>query len=154
MTDGAFYQQNALDPAGFSQSGVDLDAIYGLTERQRVLIVDDDPDTVQLLKQIISRAGFDVISAMSCQEAVRKCADFPPQMILLDLMLPKLDGLSVLRRLRSGVPERLRDAVYFGEGIASRLATPGSAGAQPPGANRGSADEGGGLWSLHQHGRM
>ncbi len=104
MVDGAVIQRSTLDPGGYPQGGIDLDAIYGSNDRKRVLIIDDDPDTVSLLKQIISRAGFDVISALNCQEAVRKCTEFPPQMILLDLMLPDIDGwrtYDYLRRVTS-----------------------------------------------------
>ena len=100
MVEGAVFQRGGLEPGGYPQGGIDLDAIYGSNERQRVLIVDDDPDTVSLLKQIISRAGFDVISALGCQEAVRKCTEFPPQMILLDLMLPEIDGWQTYDYLR------------------------------------------------------
>ncbi len=81
-------------------NGVDLDALFDMPDRQRVLIVDDEPDTVYLLKQILLSAGFNVIGAMDCKEALRKAAEIPPDIILLDLMMPDVDGWETFRQLR------------------------------------------------------
>lgn len=80
--------------------GVDLDAIYMRPQRQRILIVDDDPDTIQLLKEILRNEGFDVYGALSRDEALQKSAEMPPNLVLLDLMMPDFDGWNTYDHLR------------------------------------------------------
>jgi len=79
-------------------TGIDLDEIDA--ERQRVLVVEDEPDTVFLLKQILRIAGFNVMSASSGQEALKKVVDHQPDLVLLDLMMPEMDGWEALTHLR------------------------------------------------------
>lgn len=81
------------------QTGIDLDEMYS-PDRQRVLVVEDDPDTVFLLKQIFRMAGYDVFSAMSGREALKKCAELSPVLIVLDLMMPDMDGWETFQYLR------------------------------------------------------
>lgn len=85
--------------------GRDLDDQLSI-ERQRVLVVEDEPDTVQLLKSILRMAGFDVLSAVNGLEAVRKFQSLAPDLVLLDLMMPEMDGWETLEHLRklSDVP--------------------------------------------------
>jgi two-component system, OmpR family, KDP operon response regulator KdpE len=84
-----------------SEKGLDLDAYYQRPQRPRIMIVDDDPDTIQLLKEILRSEGFDVYGAMSRDEALRKSAEIPPNLILLDLMMPDYDGWDTFDHLRS-----------------------------------------------------
>lgn len=83
-----------------SETGFDLDALFGGPDRPKVLIIDDEPDTVTLLKEVIKTAGFDVSGALSCKEALEKTASFSPDVILLDLMMPDVDGWQTFERLR------------------------------------------------------
>jgi DNA-binding response OmpR family regulator len=78
--------------------GVDLDDRSAL-ERQRVMVVEDDPDTLFLLKQILRIAGFNVIGAQNGKEALQKIVEHTPDLILLDLMMPEMDGWSTLEHL-------------------------------------------------------
>ena len=55
--------------------GVDLDTLNGKESNRRALIIDDDPDAVDLMKIIIRNAGIDVVGAFSGFEALQKCAD-------------------------------------------------------------------------------
>jgi two-component system KDP operon response regulator KdpE len=80
--------------------GVDLDTLHGEKVRTRVLIIDDDPDTVQLLKMTLRAAGMDVTGALDADEALEKCIRHPPDILLLDLMMPEVDGWETLQRLR------------------------------------------------------
>lgn len=89
--------------------GVDLDAYQEKPAAQRALIVDDDPDTVDLLKIIISNAGMDVVGAFSGREALQKCADLHPAVILLDIMMPEMDGWETYDGLR-----KITDAPVIG----------------------------------------
>ena len=72
----------------------------------RVLVVDDEPRIVQLVRDYLERAGFAVSTARDGREALMRARQDRPDLILLDLGLPELDGLEVTRRLRrdSGVP--------------------------------------------------
>ncbi|MGH2462786.1 MAG: response regulator transcription factor [Candidatus Limnocylindria bacterium] len=72
----------------------------------RVLVVDDEPRIVQLVRDYLERAGFAVSTARSGPEALMRARQDRPELIVLDLGLPGLDGLEVTRRLRrdSGVP--------------------------------------------------
>jgi two-component system KDP operon response regulator KdpE len=80
--------------------GVDLDALNGKENHRRALIVDDDPDAVDLMKIIIRNAGIDVVGAFSGFEALQKCADVQPHVILVDLMMPGMDGWQTYLGLR------------------------------------------------------
>lgn len=80
--------------------GMDLDELPSAPKRKRVLIIDDDPDMVHLLKQTVRSAGMDVTGALNADEALAKCVRHPPDLLLLDLMMPEVDGWETLRRLR------------------------------------------------------
>ncbi len=67
----------------------------------RVLVVDDDPKVVELLQEFLSAKGYEVITAGDGAEALRKVKEERPHLILLDIQMPKMDGLEVLRQLRA-----------------------------------------------------
>jgi phosphate regulon transcriptional regulator PhoB len=66
----------------------------------RVLIVEDEPDIRDLLVFHLEREGYQVTKCRSGEEAVRLAQAAPPDLLLLDVMLPEMDGLEVCRRLR------------------------------------------------------
>jgi two-component system OmpR family response regulator len=68
----------------------------------RLLVVDDEDTVRGLLADALRFAGFEVGTAATGDEAVRDAADDPPDLILLDVMLPGMDGFEVVRRLRAG----------------------------------------------------
>jgi DNA-binding response OmpR family regulator len=104
------------------QSGVDLDEVYA-TERHSVLVVEDEPDTVTLLKYILRNAGFNVMGALSGSEALKKCADNKPDLVMLDLMMPDMDGWETYRYLRQmcDVPVIIISAVGNKEDVVRAL---------------------------------
>ena len=71
-----------------------------------ILIVDDEPAVTELLAYNLRKAHFDVLTAADGREALRLAREFQPDLILLDLMIPEVDGLDVCRELRktSAVP--------------------------------------------------
>ena len=73
---------------------------------KRVLVVDDDAKTVELVKLYLNRDGYRVLTAYDGVEALRLARESRPDLIVLDLMLPSMDGLEVCRTLRdeSDVP--------------------------------------------------
>jgi two-component system, OmpR family, response regulator len=70
------------------------------TPGARLLVVDDEPNIVELLSASLRYAGFDVSSARSGREAVEQVRDVRPDLVVLDVLMPGVDGLSVLRQLR------------------------------------------------------
>ena len=75
----------------------------------RILIVEDDPDIAQLVARYLDKAGFTTERAASGREALQTITERPPDLVVLDLMLPHMDGLEVCRLLRahdatSGIP--------------------------------------------------
>ena len=68
---------------------------------KRILLVDDEPLILKGLKYTLEQEGYETDSAMDGEEALAKFFAQPYDMILLDVMLPKLDGFTVLRRLRA-----------------------------------------------------
>lgn len=104
--------------------GRDLDEMTA-AERQKVLVVEDEQDTILLLKNILRVAGFDVLSALNGREALRKYKDLTPDIILLDLMMPEMDGWETLRYLRemSDTPVIIISAIGSKEDIVKALKT-------------------------------
>ena len=68
----------------------------------RVLVVDDDPKILSLLRRGLSFAGYAVDTAVDGEAALAAARDRPPDIVVLDVMLPGVDGLEVCRRLRLG----------------------------------------------------
>jgi two-component system, OmpR family, alkaline phosphatase synthesis response regulator PhoP len=68
--------------------------------RARVLVVDDEADLVRILQFGLQAIGYHVDTASDGQEGLKKARDLKPDIILLDLMLPKLDGYKVCRLLK------------------------------------------------------
>ncbi len=66
----------------------------------RVLIVEDEPDIRELVVHHLKREGYQVSAASSGEEALRQVQAAPPDLVILDLMMPAMDGLEVCRRLR------------------------------------------------------
>jgi DNA-binding response OmpR family regulator len=104
-------------------AGIDLDEVDA--DRQRVLVVEDEMDTIFLLKQILRIAGFNVMSASSGQEALKKIIDHKPDLVLLDLMMPEMDGWETLAHLRqmTDVPVIIVSAISAKSEIVRGLTT-------------------------------
>src|SRR5512133_2415652 len=83
-----------------ASKGLDLDQLYEQPDRPRILIIDDDADTIQLLKELLRSEGFDVYGARNRDEALKKIAEIPPNLVLLDLMMPDHDGWATFGALR------------------------------------------------------
>ncbi|MFA6470834.1 MAG: response regulator [Candidatus Latescibacterota bacterium] len=75
--------------------------------KEHILIVDDEKDILELISYNLTREGYHVSTAMTGEQALEKAAAEKPDLILLDLMLPGIDGLDVCRRLKSDQVTRL-----------------------------------------------
>lgn len=65
-----------------------------------ILVVDDQPDFVELISHSLTKAGHSIVTAVNGREALERAIDSPPDAIVLDVMLPEMDGLSVCEMLR------------------------------------------------------
>ena len=69
---------------------------------RRILVVEDNPLNLKLVRDVLQFAGYDVIGAQSGEEGLRVAEEDPPDLVLMDLQLPGIDGTETLRRLRAG----------------------------------------------------
>lgn len=69
---------------------------------RRVLVVEDNPLNLKLIRDVLQISGYDVIEAQSGEEGLRVAQQNPPDLVLMDLQLPGIDGTETLRRLRQG----------------------------------------------------
>jgi two-component system, OmpR family, response regulator MprA len=78
-----------------------VEAPVGTASMHRILVVDDDPSVLSVLKRGLAYEGFAVDTAPDGAEGLRVAHERPPDLVILDIMMPGLDGLEVLRRLRA-----------------------------------------------------
>ena len=72
-----------------------------MTDKARILVVDDEPNITDLVSMALRYEGFDVEVASDGRTALTRAQSFRPQLIVLDVMLPDLDGFGVLKRIRA-----------------------------------------------------
>lgn len=71
----------------------------------RILVVEDNPKNLKLVRDVLRFSGYEVIEASSGEDGVRLAASEHPDLILMDLQLPGIDGAEALRRIRAGERE-------------------------------------------------
>lgn len=74
------------------------------TVKHKILIVDDEPDILELIEYNLKKEGYQVYTASNGQEAVTQAKKYLPDLIILDIMMPKMDGIEACRILRT-MPE-------------------------------------------------
>ncbi len=67
----------------------------------RVLCIEDEPEIIELVCFILGRKGFDVIGARGGHEGLQALAELKPELVLLDLMMPDIDGWEVYQRMKA-----------------------------------------------------
>ena len=67
----------------------------------KILVVDDEPTIVRLMEFILARQGHDVLVAVNGEEALQKIKAHRPDLVLLDIMMPRIDGYEVAQKLRA-----------------------------------------------------
>ena len=67
-----------------------------------IMLVDDEPNLRELLRQMLELGGFDVVEAEDGLEALEKLEMVAPDVMILDVMMPNLDGVSLCKKLRAG----------------------------------------------------
>ncbi|MBM4277532.1 MAG: two-component system response regulator [Deltaproteobacteria bacterium] len=71
-----------------------------MDKKAKILVVDDEDRNLRLMKLLLTSFGYDVLTASNGGEALEKVHDIPPDVILLDIMMPQIDGLQVARQLK------------------------------------------------------
>ena len=79
----------------------------------KLLLVDDDKDIIDALKPRLQREGYDVFTAFDGEEGLRMVKDCNPDIILLDLLMPKLNGFDVLKEIRTNMNDRWRPIIII-----------------------------------------
>jgi two-component system response regulator VicR len=70
-------------------------------EKKRILCIEDQPEMIQLIRLVLRRHGFEVEGALGGREGLRMIRENPPDLVLLDLMMPEVDGWEVYRQIRA-----------------------------------------------------
>lgn len=77
----------------------------------KILLVDDEKDIVETLKSRLTREGYDITIAYDGEEALLKVKENNPDIVILDLMMPKLNGFEVLKKIRQDFKDRWRPVI-------------------------------------------
>ena len=91
-----------------------------MSGRSRVLVVDDDPGMLELMEIYFSRRGFQFFGVPKGEDALGTLDDMQPDLIILDLVLPGMGGLDVLRQLKQALP-RVPVVMTSGHGQAPNI---------------------------------
>lgn len=79
--------------------------------KHKILVVDDEKEVVETLRSRLSREGYEVVVAFDGDEALDKVREHNPDVVLLDLIMPKLNGFEVLKELRKKFSDRWRPVI-------------------------------------------
>ncbi len=80
-------------------------------EKIKILLVDDEPDIIEILTYNLSKEGYQVFSARNGEEALRRAKEITPHLIILDVMMPVMDGIETCENLRSD--PRFQDTIIM-----------------------------------------
>ncbi|MGI8551190.1 MAG: adenylate/guanylate cyclase domain-containing protein [Dehalococcoidia bacterium] len=84
-----------------------------MERRPTILVVDDTPQNIKLLEAVLLPRGYAVLTAASGIEALQKVTEAAPDLVLLDIVMPRMDGYEVCRRLREDAASRLLPVVMI-----------------------------------------
>ena len=77
------------------------------SERKKVVCIEDEQEMIELVKLILGRSEFDVTGAIGGYEGLKKIGEVKPDLVLLDLMMPEMDGWEVYQKMKAS--EEMRD---------------------------------------------
>lgn len=81
-------------------------------QHYKVLVVDDEPDIVDIIEYNLRNEGYEVYTAADGEQALKKAKEVSPDLVLLDIMMPRLDGVETCRRMRE-MPEARGSCIVF-----------------------------------------
>lgn len=70
------------------------------THKQRILLVDDEPDVLEFIGYNLTKEGYEVFTAPNGKEAIKKAIELKPHLIILDVMMPEMDGIETCNKIR------------------------------------------------------
>jgi DNA-binding NtrC family response regulator len=73
----------------------------------RVMVVDDDTETLALLREVVTKEGYEVVTAEDAESAMRQLGEFQPDLVITDIHMPGMDGLALLAAVREKAPDIL-----------------------------------------------
>jgi CheY-like chemotaxis protein len=91
-----------------------------LSRKQRILVVDDEQLIAESLRDILTRAGFDTVCALSGAEAIELAEEICPDIVISDVIMPDLDGVQTAIRIRRACPDA-RILLFSGQAATSDL---------------------------------
>jgi DNA-binding response OmpR family regulator len=71
------------------------------TNTKQILCIEDEPEMIDLIRLILGRRGFEVVGAAGGKEGLEKLRQQPPELVLLDLMMPDMDGWEVYQQMKA-----------------------------------------------------
>lgn len=95
-------------------------------KKKRILIVDDEPDIVTLIKSRLEANGYEVVSAYNGKDGIEKAEEAQPDMILLDLMMPIMDGYEAGQKLKENPKTKEIPIILFTAAAAEEVAKKGA----------------------------
>lgn len=93
-----------------------------MAEKKKILLVDDDPDFVEAVRVIVESGGYDVRVAFDGQEGLEAVAEEKPDLIVLDVMMPVMNGHAACARLKAD-PETAKIPIILLTAVADRVTT-------------------------------
>ncbi|RKY31995.1 MAG: hypothetical protein DRP67_01630 [Candidatus Omnitrophota bacterium] len=84
-----------------------------MEKKKKILLIEDDPDTLVYISKILKREGYEVEEAENGEEGLKKFRETKPDLVVLDIMLPGIDGWEVLKRIKSGLRSRKTPVVML-----------------------------------------
>lgn len=100
--------------------GERVQALQGIPSHPSILVVDDDPTFCDIMAEILRMYEADVSTATSADDAMAMMEHFSPDLILTDVMMPEIDGLTFVRRLRAGGPFARVPIIIVSAGVSNR----------------------------------
>ena len=79
----------------------------------KILIIDDEPDLIETMKFRLEAAGYEVISAGDAMVGISKAKEHDPRLIIMDVMMPGMDGFQALKRLKEDAGTRAIPTIIF-----------------------------------------
>ena len=91
-----------------------------MAPKERILIVEDDSDDAELVKMVLEKEGYETIGALNGKEALDRVRSDKPALIVLDVMMPEMDGFAFCSKLRAS-PEHKDIPVVLLTAVAQRI---------------------------------
>lgn len=84
-----------------------------MQQNQNILIVEDEQALAEVLSETLKEEGYEVTVAFNGEEGLQKALDQHPQLILLDILMPKMDGVAMMKALRQGQTPPISNVIFF-----------------------------------------